>query len=71
MEITTQEATAALREANSARNYRVDGNPTRLGMAFVYFVTVWYGEVVDFLEVMFIRINGKVKLYEIEYLIER
>lgn len=63
--ITQSEALDALkRHALSGRDkFSIVGQPDRLGRIFVFFVKIWHDECVDFEDVMFIRENGKVRVY--------
>lgn len=63
--ITKSEAEAALKEMEfDGERFSVIGEPDHLGPVTVYFVRAWDGENVDFRDVLFVRRDGKVKVYE-------
>jgi hypothetical protein len=64
-EITQSEAQSALDTLNDGTTqFSIQGHPDRLCNVYVYPVRVWDGEFVDWKDVMFIRDNGKVRMYE-------
>lgn len=64
--ITKSEALEALEAAeyDDRVKFSIQSDPDYVGPVTVYFVQVWSGEEVDFRDVMFVRRNGKVKVYE-------
>lgn len=66
MQVITQgEAQAALDSVSDGfTKFSIQGNPDRLCNVTVFNVRVWDGEDVDWKDVMFIRKNGRVKVYE-------
>lgn len=57
-----QEALDAISDGHT--KFSIQGNPDRLCNVTVFNVRVWDGEDVDWQDVMFVRKNGKVKVYE-------
>jgi hypothetical protein len=63
-EISRSEAQEALNALNDGfTKFSIQGGPDRLCNITVYPVQVWDGDSVDWKDVMFIRENGRVKLY--------
>jgi hypothetical protein len=56
-----QEALDAVSEGST--KFSIQGKPDRLCSVTVFNVRVWDGEDVDWKDVMFVRENGKVKVY--------
>lgn len=64
LEITQGEAQQALDSISDRfTKFSIQGNPDRLCNITVFNVRVWNGEDVNWEDVMFIRKNGKVKVY--------
>lgn len=63
--ITKSEALSALEtKYDDQVRFSIQSEPDYVGPVVVYFVQVWNGEDVDYKDVLFIRKNGKVKVYE-------
>jgi hypothetical protein len=63
--ITQSEAQAALDEiSDGITKLSVQGGSDRLCSVTVFNVRVWNGEEVDWKDVMFVRKNGKVRIYD-------
>lgn len=63
--ITQSEAQEALDAiSDEFTTFSIQGTPDRLCNVTVYNVRVWDGEDVNWKDVMFVRKNGKVKVYE-------
>ena len=64
-EITQSEAQTALDTLNDgSTTFSIEGKPDKLNNVFVYPVRVWDGEFVDWKDFMFIRHEGRVRMYE-------
>jgi hypothetical protein len=63
--ITKSEALEALNNVrrDERERFSITGSADHVGPVSIFFVTVWSGEEVDFRDVMFVRDNGKVKVY--------
>lgn len=66
MQVITQgEAQAALDEiSDGVTKLSVQGGSDRLCSVTIFNVRVWDGEDVDWKDVMFVRKNGKVRVYD-------
>lgn len=63
--ITKSEALSALEaKYDDQVRFSIQSEPDYVGPVVVYFVQVWNGEDVDYKDILFIRKNGKVKVYE-------
>jgi hypothetical protein len=64
--ITKSEALDALEAVryDDRVRFSIQSEPDYVGPVAVYFVQVWDGESVDYRDVLFVRRNGKVKVYE-------
>lgn len=63
--VSKSEALNALNEVRVGNEqFSIAGDPDRVCNVTVYFVQIWDGETVDYKDVMFVRRNGKVKVYE-------
>lgn len=64
-DITQSEALEALNKiGRDTESFSIVGEPDHLGPVSVFFVRVWDDQDVDWVDVMFYRKDGEVKVYE-------
>jgi hypothetical protein len=63
--VSKSEALSALNDVRVGNEqFSIAGGADKVCDVTVYFVQVWDGEFVEYRDVMFIRRNGRVKVYE-------
>jgi hypothetical protein len=63
--VTKGEALSALNEVRVGNEqFSIAGSADKVCDVTVYFVQIWDGETVEYKDVMFVRRNGRVKVYE-------